>query len=120
MVPWFGPYPTPTRAPGLIASAKTLNSTVWLQVAANAWAYFQPGVGVDTYTGLPYAEGADFVGFTDWDLGVYIQAIIDANNTGLIGNAGDWGSNARINTVLTFLKPAILTITAIHISSIML
>ena len=41
-----------------------------MKVAANAWAYFQPGVGVDANTGLPYAGGTNFTGFTDWDLGV--------------------------------------------------
>ena len=47
-------------SPGLIESAQTINSTVWMEVAANAWAYFQPGVGVDDNTGLPYAGGTGF------------------------------------------------------------
>jgi hypothetical protein len=91
--------------PGLIESAQTINSTVWMQVAANAWQYFQPGVGVDSNTGLPYAGGATgFHYFTDWDLGVYIQAVIDANKTGLIGNDGAWGSSARLEKVVRFLE----------------
>jgi hypothetical protein len=91
--------------PGLIESAQTINSTVWMQVAANAWQYFQPGVGVDSNTGLPYAGGATgFHYFTDWDLGVYIQAVIDANKTGLIGNDGAWGSSARLEKVVSFLE----------------
>ena len=89
------------KPPGVIASAQTINSTVWLQVAANAWKYFQPGLGVDSTTGLPYSNSPVF---TDWDLGVYIQAVIDARKIGLIDNEGDWGFNSRIDKVLTFLE----------------
>jgi len=97
--------PAPTfKSPGLIQSDTTMNSTVWMKVAANAWAYFQPGVGVDNVTGLPLTGGADFSGFTDSDLGCYIQAIIDAQQLGLVGTGGAWGSDARINMVLTFLE----------------
>jgi hypothetical protein len=50
------------------------SSTFWLTLSNNAWNYFQPGVGVDASTGL--AQGAmGSRGFTDWDLGLYIQAI---------------------------------------------
>ncbi len=89
------------KPPGLIASAQTINSTVWLKVAANAWNYFQPGAGVDSITGLPYSNSPVF---TDWDLGVYIQAVIDARKIGLIDTDGDWGFNSRIDKVLTFLE----------------
>ena len=92
------------KSPGLIQSDTTMNSTVWMEVAANAWAYFQPGVGVNAKTGLPYAEGTSFTGFTDWDLGGYIQATIDAQKLGLIGNDSAWDFSARINDVLTFLE----------------
>ena len=61
-----------------------MNSSVWRQVAANAWNYFQPGIGVDANTGLPNS-GYGVPYFTDWDLGVYIQAVMDANTTGV-----DW------------------------------
>ena len=54
-------------------------------------------------TGLPYA-GGKLYGFTDWDLGCYIQAVIDAQELGLIGNNSAWGFSARINDVLTFLE----------------
>jgi hypothetical protein len=91
------------KPPGLIESNQNLTATVWKTVAANAWQYYQPDNGVDRNTGLPKAS-LGFPDFTDWDLGVYIQAIIDANQTGLIGYDGDWGSNARINKVLTFLE----------------
>jgi hypothetical protein len=92
-----------SKPPGLIESNPNLTPTVWKIVAANAWQYFQPDNGVDRNTGLAKAS-LTFPYFTDWDLGVYIQAIIDANKTGLIGNDGDWGSNARLQRVLTFLE----------------
>ena len=101
--------PTP-RPPGLIESNPNVNGPVWETVAANAWQYFQPDTGVVRKTGLPKAS-LGFPYFTDWDLGVYIQAIIDANKTGLIGNDGDWGSNARIEKVLTFLETRELNVT---------
>ena len=99
------PTPTPAfKSPGVIQSDTTMNSTVWMEVAANAWAYFQPGVGVDAKTGLPYAAGTSFTDFTDWDLGCYIQAAIDAQKLGLISNDSAWDFSARINDVLTFLE----------------
>ena len=76
---------------------------MWLAVARNAWAYFQPGVGVDSTTGLPYS-GYGAPSFTDWDLGVYIQAVIDAQNLNLTQPDGTWGSSARIEKVITFLE----------------
>ena len=72
-------------------------------MATTAWQYFQPGIGVDSTTGLP-AGSYGWNYFTDWDLGVYIQAVIDANKTGLISNNGDWGSHARLDKVVTFLE----------------
>ena len=93
----------PPALPGLIASAQTLNSTVWMGVAGNAWAYYQPGFGVNVNTGLPQAD-TGFTGITDWDLGSYIQAVIDAQKLGLIGNDSGWDFSARIDKVLTFLE----------------
>jgi hypothetical protein len=81
-----------------------MNTTVWKEVAQTAWAFFQPGVGVDTKTGLPFAGGVGFRAFTDWDLGAYIQAIIDAQEIGVVTVNGTWGSCNRINMVLTFLE----------------
>lgn len=101
-----GPEPTQLmeqKSPGLVESNPQMNNTVWKAVAANAWAYFQPGVGVDKTTGLPYAGGTGFEAFTDWDLSIYIQAIIDAQELGLNNATGSWGSNYRIDKVLTFL-----------------
>jgi hypothetical protein len=87
----------------VITNAQTLNSSVWRQVAAYSWNYFKPGVGVDTRTGLP-ASGDSVSFFTDWDIGVYLQAIIDAQTIGLISSDGPWGSSARIDKTLTFLE----------------
>jgi hypothetical protein len=95
---------SPPKEPGLMESAQTINSTVWRQVAANAWAYFQPGIGVDPNTGLPYAGSTSCPRFTDWDLGVYIQAVIDAQKTNVTSIDGVWGSYARLEKVLTFLE----------------
>ena len=95
---------TYVRPPGLIQSDTNITSDIWLQVASYAWDYFQPGIGVDSNTGLPYALGTSFTGFTDWDLGCYIQALIDAQNLTLIGPNDLWGFNERVNMVLTFLE----------------
>jgi hypothetical protein len=94
----------PGKEPGLIKSAQTINSTIWMQVAKNAWAFYQPNVGIDSNTGLPFSTGFRFSGFTDWDLGSYIQAVIDAEKIGLIDINGTWGSYSRFDKVLTFLE----------------
>jgi hypothetical protein len=97
-------YPN-LKAPGLIEPGQPINNATWMQVATYAWAYFQPGVGVDNTTGLPYAEAGGFTDFTDWDLGCYIQAVIDAQEIGLIdNNNASWDFSARMNDVLTFLE----------------
>jgi hypothetical protein len=98
-----GYFPTPTlsKPPGIIEAAPIINSSVWRQVAAAAWAYFQPGTGIEGDTGLPYAGGENFKAFTDWDLGVYIQAIIDAQNISLISSSDAY---SRLDKVLTFLE----------------
>jgi hypothetical protein len=100
----FSNYSVPWKKPGLIKSTQTINSTTWMQVAANAWAFYKPNVGVDSNTGLPYSAGIGFHAFTDWDLGSYIQAVIDAQEIGLIDINGTWGSYARFDKVLTFLE----------------
>jgi len=83
-----------------INAGQPLNSTVWKQVAQNAWNYFQIGVGVDSNTGLPSA-GLGYPYFTDWDLGVYIQAVIDAQKMNLTSTTD---ANSRLDKVLTFLQ----------------
>jgi hypothetical protein len=100
--------PTPTltpkpKPPGMIESTQTLNSTFWQNVAETAWKYFSPGVGVDVKTGLPWTStGSPYI--TDWDIGVYIQAVIDASKLNLTQPTGDWGFNSRIDKVLKFLE----------------
>lgn len=80
-----------------------VNQAYWLRLANNAWKYYQPGVSVDPTTGL-HSSGLGYPYFTDWDLGVYIQAIIDTNQLGILSTTGTWGANARINKILTFLQ----------------
>ena len=84
-------------------SSLVVDRSYWLRLANNAWNYFQPGVGVDSSTGL-HSAGLGYPYFTDWDLGVYIQAIIDANQLGILSNSGTWGADARFNHILTFLQ----------------
>ena len=96
---------TPPGFPNIIGSAQTIDRTVWTAVATVAWQYFQNSVeGVNYNTGLPHAGGYYCPQFTDWDLGGYIQAVIDAQKIGLINTYGDWGSFARLDKVLTFLE----------------
>jgi hypothetical protein len=88
----------------IIGSAQTIR-TDWMAVATVAWQYFQNSIeGVNYNTGLPHAGGYYCPQFTDWDLGGYIQAVIDAQKIGLINTYGDWGSYARLDKVLTFLE----------------
>ena len=80
-----------------------VDKAYWLRLANNAWNYFQPGVCVDSTTGL-HSAGLDYPYFTDWDLGIYIQAIIDASKLGILSNSGTWGADARFNKIMTFLQ----------------
>jgi hypothetical protein len=80
----------------------------WLNLANNAWRYYQPGVGVDSKTGL-HSSAWGWPYFTDWDLGVYVQAVVDANQLGILSNDGTWGANARFDKILTFLETRQLT-----------
>ena len=105
---WMGidyvPISHQNSGSGFVAPGQPVNSSVWLGIASNAWAYFQPGIGVNSQTGLPYASGNNFKAFTAWDLGGYIQAIIDAAKLGLVSTDGAWGSSARIEKVMSFLE----------------
>jgi hypothetical protein len=107
IMPLLDPDPI---APGTIESAQPMNSTTWKQVAANAWRYFQPGTGVDSTTGLP-GSGNYCSFFTDWDLGGYIQAVIDAQKIGVIGTDGLWNSSMRLEKIVSFLENRELNIT---------
>ncbi len=91
------------KTPGIIENASAINGSLWRQVAANAWKYFQPDIGVNPNTGLPLS-GINAPYFTDWDLGVYIQAVMDANTTGVIGGNDTWGSSARLEKIIHFLE----------------
>jgi len=97
-IPIFAPY-----VPGLMEASPVINSSIWLEIANNAWKYFQPGVGIDSTTGLP-ASSYGYNEFTDWDLSIYIQTVIDAEKLGLITKEGIWGSKDRIDKVITFLE----------------
>lgn len=92
------------KAAPLIELGQPINNATWTAVATDAWNYFQPGEGVDSNTGLPYAGSTGFEYFTDWDLGCYIQAAIDAQQLGLISNNGNWSFSARMNYVIAFLE----------------
>ncbi|MCW4000870.1 MAG: DUF3131 domain-containing protein [Candidatus Bathyarchaeota archaeon] len=88
----------------LVTRADTADpSAFWLTMASNAWRFFQPGVGVDASTGLPEnSVGSSY--FTDWDAGIYLQAVIDAEKLGLIERNGTWGFNDRVERFLRFLE----------------
>jgi len=68
-----------------------------------AWRYYQPGVGVNPNTGLNYPTKNWHI-ITDWDLGTYIIALVDAEELGLIEKPGAWGLTERANMVLNFLE----------------
>ena len=80
-----------------------LTQDTWKRVGEFAWSYFQVGSGVDSTTGLP-GSGPGWPYFTDWDLGAYVQATLDAQAIGLIGTTGEWGANYRLEKVVTFLE----------------
>ncbi|MDR0493672.1 MAG: DUF3131 domain-containing protein [Nitrososphaerota archaeon] len=92
-----------TKKIGVIESAHEIDDKTWQTIATFAWRYYEPGVGVDGNTGIPWS-GTGSPCITDWDLGVYIQATIDAENLGLINRTGTGGFNERINKVLDWLE----------------
>lgn len=74
----------------------------WLTYANIAWQYYTPGFGVDSSTGLLYASQS-YDRFTDWDLAGYINAILAAEEIGLVNKSGTWGADYRLDLVLNFL-----------------
>lgn len=84
------------------------SKTYWMSLATDAWQYFQVGTSVDPVTGLHVAS-LDYPYFTDWDLGVYIQAVIDAEKLGIISSGGVYGADWRFDKILTFLENRPLT-----------
>ncbi|MEM3944164.1 MAG: DUF3131 domain-containing protein [Thermofilaceae archaeon] len=88
--------------PGAAPSAEAQPVVNWLDLAAAAWGYFAPLYGVSS-RGVNYASPSwHYV--TDWDLGCYISAIIDAEEIGLLPREGGWGADDRIRKVLHFLS----------------
>ena len=84
-------------------SSLLVDRAYWLRLANNAWKYYQPGVAVDSTTGL-HSAGLGYPYFTDWDLGIYIQAIIDASHLGILSNTGSWGADDRLSKIMSFLQ----------------
>jgi hypothetical protein len=84
-------------------SSLVVDQAYWLRLANNAWNYYQPGVSLDSNTGL-HSAGLGYPYFTDWDLGVYIQSIIAVNQLGILSNSGTWGADARLTKIMTFLQ----------------
>ncbi|MCL2359395.1 DUF3131 domain-containing protein [Candidatus Bathycorpusculum sp.] len=93
---------TPKKT-GVLESTQTIDNKTWQTIAAIVWRYYQPGVGVDENTGLPWS-GTVSPYITDWDLGVYIQAVLDAENLELINRTEIWGFNERMDKVLDWLE----------------
>ena len=79
------------------------SSDFWLKLGQDAWNYFQVGISVNPNTGLA-SNNAGSNEFTDWDLGFYVQAILDAEKLGILSSNGTWGANDRLNKVLIFLE----------------
>jgi hypothetical protein len=90
------------------AEGTSVSDTYWVTLARNAWNYFAVGAAVNPNTGLANAD-IQYQYFTDWDIGNYIQAIVDAQKVGLINRTGAWGADDRLNRVLTFLENRQLT-----------
>lgn len=100
----INPNPPPQQdSRGAFEKYSVMNDTAWHQVAVNAWNYFQPGRGIDSTSGLP-ASSWGYNQFTDWDLGVYIQAVMDAEKLGLTSPSASWGSSIRLEKVMRFLE----------------
>lgn len=92
-----------SQNPGSELNGAVGSNTYWMSLATDAWQYFQVGTSVDSTTGL-HGAALNYPYFTDWDLGVYIQAIIDAEKLGIISNNGIYGADWRFNKILTFLE----------------
>ncbi len=104
------PQPVTTRSDKVNAQvyvdpqSTTDSKAYWLNLATNAWQYYQPNNGVNSVTGLESnAVGSSSPQFTDWDLGTYVQAIVEADKLGL-SNPQGWDTSSRLNKVLTFLE----------------
>ena len=88
------------------SSPQVYSSSDWLNWAGTAWQYYQPGVGVNSATGLQRANLA-WPCSTDWDFGGYIYAVIFARRLDLISDGSgsrDWQFNDRVNRLLDWLQ----------------
>jgi hypothetical protein len=86
----------------------SLEKQYWMDLAEKAWQFYQPSKGVNAQTGL-HGASIGWPYFTEWDLGTYIQAVIDARELGLLQDDGSWGFNYRIEKILNFLQTRPLT-----------
>ncbi len=111
--PIITPSSVPQRAnrDGIVESADVMNNAVWKAVAQYAWQYFERD-NINGETGLP-AANIGFPYFTDWDLAVYIQAVLDAGEIDLIEKEGTWGRDYRLEKIVTFLENRQLTTEAL-------
>jgi hypothetical protein len=74
----------------------------WLSRANGAWRFFEPGQALNTQTGL-HSASLDWPYFTEWDLGTYIQTMLDARKLGILQNSGQSGFDNRIGKIIEFL-----------------
>ena len=93
----------PTAACLYVGSGHGGERALWMHIASRAWSYFAPGVGVDETTGISRASNY-WPRVTDWDVGNYIVALVDARELGLIGDSGPWGFRDRVDRILSFLE----------------
>lgn len=84
------------------------NQAYWLSLAKKAWQFFEPGQALNTQTGL-HSASLDWPYFTEWDLGTYIQTMLDARKLGILQDSGQWGFDNRIGKIIEFLKNRQLT-----------
>ncbi|MHB9301402.1 DUF3131 domain-containing protein [Thermofilum pendens] len=81
------------------ASVEAKPPVDWLELARAAWGYFSPGFGL-SQRGINYATPSwHYV--TDWDVGHYLSAIVDAAWLGLISRDE---AISRAEKVLAFLS----------------
>ena len=73
----------------------------WRAWAEVAWRYYTPGIGVDPQS-LLHRANTQWHWFTDWDLGSYIQSLIDADKLDIIKTEPSFGK--RVEAILGFLE----------------
>jgi hypothetical protein len=95
----------------LTTSQSQINSSwdeQWINYSNIAWQYFTPGFGVDATTGINYASQY-YTQLSDWDLAGYINAVLAAQELGIIPENGTWGAYYRLNLIFDFLQNRPLT-----------